>query len=131
MLHRINTTETVTSMFELSQTFTTNLKVWIYTPDWMNEVPNTELDPADLILTPIKNGAHGKISSYALMITMLVKIETGVDLKTALDAADQLNEIYHSYDVTIEKYHERWLLIVDCPTTKAEIAVDLTDLVNW
>lgn len=131
MLHHINMTETVTSTTELSQLVTTDLKVWVYTPDWMASIPNTEIDPINLIHTPIKNGTHGKISSYVLMSTMLEKIETGVSLKAALDAADDLNELYHSYDIEIDKDHGRWIMMIDCHRTGAEIVVDLSGLVNW
>lgn len=131
MLHHINMTETVTSTTELSQLVTTDLKVWVYTPDWMASIPNTEIDPINLIHTSIKNGTHGKISSYVLMSTMLEKIETGVSLKAALDAADDLNELYHSYDIEIDKDHGRWIMMIDCHPTRVEIVVDLTGLVNW
>lgn len=131
MLHHINMTETVTSTTELSQLVTTDLKVWVYTPDWMASIPSTEIDPINLIHTPIKNGTHGKISSYVLMSTMLEKIETGVSLKAALDAADDLNEIYTAYDIEIDKDHGRWIMMIDCHPTRAEIVVDLSDLVKW
>ena len=131
MLHHVNMTETITSTTELSQRAATDLKVLIYTPNWMNEIPNTEIDPIDLINTQIKNGTHGKISSYVLMSTMLEKIETGANLKTALDAADDLNELYTAYDIEIDRYKGRWIMMVDCHPTRAEIVVDLNDLVNW
>lgn len=131
MLHHINMTETVTSTTELSQRPVTDLKVLIYTPNWINEIPNTEIDPVDLIHTPIKNGTHGKISSYVLMSTMLEKIGTGVSLKAALDAADDLNELYTAYDIEIDRYKGRWIMMIDCHPTRAEIVVGLNDLVNW
>lgn len=135
MLHHINMTETVTSTTELSPlldvVLPVALPIEIWIPSWMGMIPNTELDPIDLIHTPIKCGAIGEMTAYGLLHTMLEKIETGVSLKAALDAADDLNEIYTAYDIEIDKDHGRWIMMIDCHRTGAEIVVNLTGLVNW
>ena len=124
-------TETVTSTTALSPSAILDLPVEIWIPDWMTEIPNTSLDPADLIHTNVKNGAHGAISSYVLLLTMLDKIQTGASLKAALDAADDLNELYHSYDIEIDKDHGHWILMIDCNLTRAELVIDLSGFVAW
>ena len=134
MLHHINMTETITSTTELSPlldvVLPVTLPVEIWIPSWMGMIPNTELDPIDLIRTPIKCGTIGEISSYDLLHTML-EIVTRASLEAALDAADDLNELYHSYDIEIDKDHGRWIIMIDCHATRAEIVVDLSGLVNW
>ncbi len=135
MLHHVNMTETITSTTELSPlldvVLPVTLPVEIWIPSWMGMIPNTELDPIDLIHTPVKCGAIGAMTAYALLHTMLEQISTGADLKTCINAADDLNELYHSYDIEIDKDHGRWIMMIDCHPTRAEIVVDLSGLVNW
>lgn len=130
MIH-VGMTLTMTSTTALSPSAILDLPVEIWIPDWMTEIPNVEIDAVDLIHTNVKNGAHGMISSYALLLTMLDKIQTGASLKAALDAADDLNDLYHSYDIEIDKDHGRWILMIDCNPTRAEIVVDLSGYVAW
>ena len=127
----VGMTLTMTSTTALSPSAILDLPVEIWIPDWMTSIPNTEIDPVDLIHTPVKNGARGTISSYVLICTMLDKIQTGAGLKAALDAADDLNEIYTAYDITIDKDHGRWILMIDCHPTRAEVVIDLSGYVAW
>lgn len=124
-------TMTATTTTALSPSAILDLPVEIWIPDWMTSIPNVEIDPVDLIHTDVKNGTRGKISSYVLICTMLDKIQTGASLKAALDAADDLNDLYHSYDVEIDKDHGRWILMIDCHPTGAEVVIDLSGYVAW
>jgi hypothetical protein len=124
-------TLTATTTAAISPLTILDLPMEIWIPDWMTEIPNTEIDAVDLIHTQIKNGAHGTISSYVLICTMLDRIQEGASLKAALDAADDLNEIYTAYDITIDKDHGRWILMIDCNPTRAEVVIDLSSYVAW
>lgn len=124
-------TLTATTTAAISPLTILDLPMEIWIPEWMTSIPNTEVDPVDLIHTNVKNGAAGMISSYVLLLTMLNKIQTGASLKATLDAADDLNDLYHSYDIEIDKDHGRWILMIDCNPTRAEIVVDLSGYVAW
>lgn len=130
MMH-VAMTLTTTTTAAISPLTILDLPMEIWIPEWMTEIPNTEVDPVDLIHTNVKNGAAGMISSYVLLLTMLDKIQTGASLKAALNAADDLNDLYHSYDIEIDKDHGRWILMIDCNLTRAEIVVDLSGYVAW
>ena len=130
MMH-VGMTLTMTSTTALSPSAILDLPVEIWIPEWMTEIPNAEIDAVDLIHTQIRNGAHGKISSYILIWTVLDKIQSGASLKAALDAVDDLNEIYTAYDIEIDKDHGRWILMIDCNPTRAEVVIDLSGYVAW
>ena len=131
MMHHTGMTLTATTTAAISPLTILDLPMEIWIPEWMTEIPNTEIAPVDLIHTNVKNGAHGMISSYVLLLTMLDKIQTGASLKETLDAADDLNDLYHSYDIEIDKDHGRWILMIDCNPTRAELVIDLSGYVAW
>lgn len=129
MMH-VGMTLTMTSTTVLSPSAILDLPVEIWIPSWMDEIPSTEIDPIDLTRTPIRSGA-GTMSAYVLLLTMLDKIQTGASLKETLDAADDLNELYTAYDIEIDRYKGKWIMMIDCNPTRVEIVVDLSDFVNW
>lgn len=130
MMH-VAMTLTATTTAAISPLTILDLPMEIWIPDWMTQIPNVEIDAVNLIHTPVKNGARGTISSYVLLLTMLDKIQSGASLKETLDAADDLNEIYTAYDITIDKDHGRWILMIDCNPTRAEVVIDLSGYVAW
>lgn len=131
MLHHVGMNVTHTTTTELSVLTDLDLPVEIWIPSWMTNIPDTEINSVNMIFVPIGLNTAKVTSSYILLFTMLDKIQTGADLKTCINAADDLNEFYTAYDIEIDHYKGRWIMMIDCHPTRVEIVVDLNDLVKW